>query len=138
MRPNDVLAVSAELQKEGTFRADKGRKSSTTSAGSVDSITRMNTKMNSKNDENPLSTGSSVHRKTITDMKNHFAKTKGKKLLVQYLIYYTYLIFFYLLQLPPFKLLGEGEFVDLEKTFRKQFNDLDVDTLEVKYKTWLT
>ena len=80
VRPNDVLAVSAELQKEGTFRADKGRKSSTTSAGSVDSITRMNTKMNSKNDENTLSTGSSVHRKTITDMKNNFAKTKGRKL----------------------------------------------------------
>ena len=88
MRPNDVLAVSAELQKEGTFRVDKGRKSSATSAGSVDSITRLNTKINSKNDENTISTGSSAHRRTITDMKNHFAKTKGRKLMVSYLIEY--------------------------------------------------
>ena len=86
MRPNDVLAVSAELQKEGSFKTDKGRKSSTTSAGSVDSITRLNTKINSKNDLDPMSTRPNSHRKTITDMKKNFAKTKGRKLAVKYLI----------------------------------------------------
>ena len=89
VHPNDVLAVSAELQKEGTFNSDKNRTKSTTSTGSVDSITRLNTEINAKNDLHPMATRTNAHRKTIKDMKKDFAKTKGRKLLVKWLILFN-------------------------------------------------
>ena len=33
--------------------------------------------------------------------------------------------------MTEFFFIGEGEFIDLEKTFKKQFDNLDSDLLEV-------
>ena len=64
-----MLAVIGELQKEGSLR----KKFST---GSIDSVTRNNTTMNSQKSR---STGQNSRRKTIKDMKKNYNKTKGMR-----------------------------------------------------------
>ena len=68
--PSDLLAVTGELMKEGTFKS--GRKASTTSNTSMDSITKKNTEMNSTNG------GFTGRRKTLKDMKKDYTKNKGE------------------------------------------------------------
>ena len=68
--PSDLLMVAGELMKEGTFRP--GRKASTTSNTSMDSITKKNTEMNSTNG------GFTGRRRTLKDMKKDYTKHKGE------------------------------------------------------------
>ena len=66
VHPNDMLVVTGELMKEGAIVDD--RRGSGHSTSSMDSITKMNTAMNS---------GFAGRRKTLKAMKKDFNKNKG-------------------------------------------------------------